>query len=73
MNDLTGNHPQPPMQSRPIDPPGFTSEMPQKPDHGEKSYTGSGRLAGRAAVSRAPTAASAAPSRSPSPGKARTC
>ena len=50
MNDLTGNHPQPPMQSRPIDPPGHTSEMPQKPDHGEKSYKGSGRLASRAAV-----------------------
>ena len=50
MDDPTSSHPQPPMQSRPIDPPGHTSEMPQKPDHGEESYKGSGRLAGRAAV-----------------------
>lgn len=44
------DHPQPPMQSDPIDPPGHTAEMGQKPDHGEQSYKGSGRLAGRAAV-----------------------
>ena len=50
MDDPTSNHPQPPMQSQPIDPPGRTAEMPQKPDHGEQSYKGSGRLAGRAAV-----------------------
>ena len=50
MDDPTSNHPQPPMQSPPIDPPGHTAEMPQKPDHGEQSYKGSGRLAGRAAV-----------------------
>ena len=50
MDDPTSSHPQPPMQSRPVDPPGHTAEMPQKPDHGEKSYKGSGRLAGRTAV-----------------------
>ena len=44
------SHPQPPMQTQPIEPPGSTAEMPQKPDHGEQSYQGSGRLQGRAAV-----------------------
>ena len=50
MDDPTSNHPQPPMQSHPIEPPGHTGEMPQKPDHGEQSYKGSGRLLGRAAI-----------------------
>ena len=49
-DDPTSNHPQPPMHSSPIDPPGHTSEMPQQPDHGEHSYKGSGRLLGRTAV-----------------------
>jgi NAD(P)-dependent dehydrogenase (short-subunit alcohol dehydrogenase family) len=31
-------------------PPGHTSEMQPQPDHGEQSYVGSGRLAGKAAV-----------------------
>ncbi|WP_019544238.1 SDR family oxidoreductase [Streptomyces sulphureus] len=31
-------------------PPGTTSEMDPHPDHGERSYRGSGRLAGKAAV-----------------------
>ncbi|MFC4907404.1 SDR family oxidoreductase [Actinomadura gamaensis] len=31
-------------------PPGVTSEMDPRPDHGEESYRGSGRLAGKAAV-----------------------
>ncbi len=49
-DDPTSNHPQPPQQYEPIDPPGHTTEMTQKPDHGEESYKGSGRLAGRAAI-----------------------
>jgi NAD(P)-dependent dehydrogenase (short-subunit alcohol dehydrogenase family) len=32
------------------EPPGVLGEMTPKPDHGEKSYRGSGRLAGKAAV-----------------------
>src|ERR1700679_848203 len=32
------------------DPPGRTSEMNPRPDHGEESYRGSGRLAGKAAL-----------------------
>lgn len=31
-------------------PPGSTAEMDPKPDHGEESYSGSGRLAGKVAV-----------------------
>src|SRR5690242_13999215 len=38
------------MHSEPIPPPGHTGEMQQQPDHGEKSYRGSGRLTGRAAI-----------------------
>src|SRR2546423_9036166 len=30
--------------------PGRTADMPQRPDHGEDSYRGSGRLEGRKAV-----------------------
>src|SRR5438270_6667172 len=37
----------PPQQQ---DPPGHTSEMEPTPDHGEQSYHGSGRLAGKRAV-----------------------
>ncbi len=50
MADDPTSHPQPPMDTHPIDPPGHTSEMPQQPDHGEHSYKGSGRLLGRAAI-----------------------
>src|SRR6201993_5559639 len=32
------------------EPPGRTGEMNPRPDHGEESYQGSGRLAGKAAV-----------------------
>ncbi len=49
-DDPTSKHPQPPMPSQQIDPPGHTGEMAQQPDHGEHSYKGSGRLHGRAAI-----------------------
>ncbi len=39
--------PQPPQQQTP---PGTTSDMDPKPDHGEHSYRGSGRLTGKRAV-----------------------
>ncbi len=32
------------------EPPGHTGEMSPRPDHGEESYTGSGRLAGKVAL-----------------------
>lgn len=37
-------------QSEQIDHPGLTRDMDEKPDHGEESYVGSGRLEGRRAV-----------------------
>ena len=33
-----------------MEPPGLTSEMSERPDHGEDSYRGSGRLTGRRAL-----------------------
>lgn len=42
--------PQPPQPTQKQDPPGLTSEMTPKPDHGEDSYKGSGKLQGRAAI-----------------------
>jgi NAD(P)-dependent dehydrogenase (short-subunit alcohol dehydrogenase family) len=42
--------PPPDSSQAPIAPPGLTSEMSQKPDHGEESYRGLGRLTGRTAL-----------------------
>lgn len=42
--------PQPPFPDQSQTPPGMTSQMEPKPDHGEQSYKGSGRLAGKAAL-----------------------
>ncbi|MHC1551338.1 SDR family oxidoreductase [Phyllobacterium sp. K27] len=44
------NHPTPPFAYRPQPIPGVTSAMDPIPDHGEKSYKGSGRLQGKKAV-----------------------
>lgn len=43
-------HPSPPFGKQPQEPPGLTSKMTPRPDHGEKSYQGSGRLVGRKAL-----------------------
>ncbi|QKJ86988.1 SDR family oxidoreductase [Paramixta manurensis] len=43
-------YPRPPFERQPQDPPGLASKMVPLPDHGEKSYRGSGRLAGRKAL-----------------------
>ena len=43
-------HPQPPFPQPEIAMPGESKEMTPKPDHGESSYKGSGRLAGKAAL-----------------------
>lgn len=45
--------------------PGYTADMHPAPDHGEVTYHGSGKLAGKGLSSPAATAALAAPSRSP--------
>ena len=42
--------PKPPFPEQKQDVPGTTNDMDPKPDHGEKSYRGSGRLAGKRAI-----------------------
>ncbi len=48
-NPLT-KYPKPPFKSQSQPWPGLAGKMDPKPDHGEKSYKGSGRLAGRKAL-----------------------
>ncbi|ODN71776.1 SDR family oxidoreductase [Methylobrevis pamukkalensis] len=43
-------HAQPPMPEQQQDMPGYTSELTPRPDHGEQSYRGSEKLAGRVAL-----------------------
>ncbi|WP_251960679.1 SDR family oxidoreductase [Nostoc commune] len=43
-------YPSPPFSRQPQEPPGLASQMTPRPDHGEKSYQGSGRLVGRKAL-----------------------
>ena len=42
--------PKPPFKRQTQPWPGLASKMDPRPDHGEKSYRGSGRLAGRKAL-----------------------
>lgn len=48
--DPTSEHPQPDTEGERIDHPGLTTDMQEKPDHGEESYQGTGKLTGRKAV-----------------------
>jgi len=50
MQQTTQNYPTPPMPEQQQDMPGRSSEMDPKPDYGEMSYKGSGRLKGLKAV-----------------------
>jgi NAD(P)-dependent dehydrogenase (short-subunit alcohol dehydrogenase family) len=43
-------YPKPPFKRQPQEAPGLASKMDPRPDHGEKSYKGSGRLFGRKAL-----------------------
>ncbi len=43
-------YPRPPFEKQPQPAPGIAAEMRPKPDHGEDSYVGHGRLAGRKAL-----------------------
>lgn len=43
-------HRKPPFEEPAQKPPGLEKEMQTKPDHGEKSYRGYGRLTGKAAL-----------------------
>lgn len=48
--DPLNEYPKPPFPKQQQDPPGLAGKMDPRPDHGEKSYRGSGRLAGRKAL-----------------------
>ncbi len=50
MDNPVTKHPEPPFPTQQQSPPGRTSEMSPKPDHGETSYRGSGRLNGKTAL-----------------------
>ena len=48
--DPLEQYPRPPFPRQPMPRPGTTEEMDPRPDHGETSYVGSGRLRGRRAL-----------------------
>ena len=50
LEDPISKYPKPPFKSQSQPWPGLASKMDPRPDHGEKSYKGSGRLAGRRAL-----------------------
>jgi NAD(P)-dependent dehydrogenase (short-subunit alcohol dehydrogenase family) len=50
LQDPTTKYPKPPFESQSQPWPGLASKMNPRPDHGETSYKGSGRLAGRKAL-----------------------
>jgi NAD(P)-dependent dehydrogenase (short-subunit alcohol dehydrogenase family) len=50
MQDPTKQYPQPEFPKQHQDEPGLASDMDPKPDHGEESYEGFGRLKGRKAL-----------------------
>lgn len=47
---MMARHPRPPFPEQSQTPPGMTAAMDPVPDHGEQSYCGSGRLAGKKAL-----------------------
>ncbi|MBD3581290.1 SDR family oxidoreductase [Flavobacterium selenitireducens] len=49
-DDPTSKYPRPPFKEQSQPWPGLASKMEPRPDHGEKSYKGSGRLKGRKAL-----------------------
>ncbi|MDQ3187187.1 MAG: SDR family oxidoreductase [Pseudomonadota bacterium] len=48
--DPTTQYPVPPFRPQQQEPPGLASKMEPRPDHGETTYRGSGRLVGRKAL-----------------------
>ncbi|WP_328466279.1 SDR family oxidoreductase [Actinoplanes sp. NBC_00393] len=48
--DPREQYPKPELDGGDLEPPGLTSQMPDRPDHGEQTYRGSGKLTGRKAV-----------------------
>ena len=50
MQDPRAQYPRPPLPRQPQDAPGTIEKMDPRPDHGEQTYRGSGRMAGRKAL-----------------------
>src|ERR1700761_7463156 len=50
LQDPTSKYPKPPFNGQTQPWPGLASKMDPRPDHGEESYKGSGRLMGREAL-----------------------
>lgn len=50
LQDPTSKYPKPPFKAQSQPWPGLASQMDPRPDHGESSYKGSGRLTGRKAL-----------------------
>jgi NAD(P)-dependent dehydrogenase (short-subunit alcohol dehydrogenase family) len=50
IKDPRTQYPQPPFKKQPQSTPGLASDMDPRPDHGEASYVGSGKLEGRKAL-----------------------
>ncbi len=50
MRDPLTQYPQPKFDKQPQSAPGLAQDMDPKPDHGETSYRGAGRLEGRRAI-----------------------
>lgn len=50
MQDPRAQYPKPPFPKQPQPVPGLAAEMDPRPDHGEESYKGSGKLSGRKAL-----------------------
>jgi len=50
LEDPTGKYPKPPFKGQSQPWPGLAGQMDPRPDHGEQSYKGSGRLKGRKAL-----------------------
>src|SRR4051812_18428398 len=50
LQDPLNKYPKPPFQAQQQEWPGLAGKMVPRPDHGEKSYVGSGRLRGRKAL-----------------------
>ena len=50
LQDPITKYPKPPFKDQSQPWPGLASKMEPRPDHGEKSYKGSGRLMGRKAL-----------------------
>lgn len=66
------DYPRPPFPPQSQDMPGTSAAMQPRPDCGESSYKGCGRLQGKKAVITGGIVGSGAPSRSPMPAKVPT-